>query len=214
MTASEPNTRRTVALADDHPVVRAGLRALLDSETTIEVVAEFENLSSTLRGVRATQPAILILDLAMAGESSLQSIPELLASRPGMQIIILTMHEDPGFAREALRLGAHGYVLKDAAADELLLAVRSVLRGGTYLHPSLGARLATLDDGPSGLTEREVDVLRLIAAGYTNTEIAHQLFLSLRTVESHRGEIRAKLNLESRAELSSWAHEHGLSSLT
>lgn len=199
-----------MALADDHPVVRAGLRTLLDGEPTIEVVAEFEDLAGARRGVRSVRPAILLLDLTMAGVSTLQAIPDLLASAPGMRIIVLTMHEDPGFAREALRLGAHGYVLKEAAAAELMLAVRSVLRGSTYLHPSVGARMAILDETPGNLTEREVEVLRLIASGHTNAEIAERLFLSLRTVETHRGQIRAKLNLESRAELSSWAHQHGL----
>ncbi len=207
--ASPPAVCR-VALADDHPVVRAGLRTLLGSEPTLEVVAEFDDLATTRTGVRASQPAILLLDLTMAGTSTLQSIPELLASCPGLAIIVLTMQEDPGFAREALRLGARGYVLKDAAADELLIAVRSVLRGDTYLHPSLGARLVTLADRPGDLTEREVQVLRLLAAGNTNAEIGRQLFVSLRTVESHRSQIRAKLNLDTRADLSKWAMEHGV----
>lgn len=205
--ASAPAVCR-VALADDHAVVRAGLRTLLAPEPTLEVVAEFDNLATTRSGVRSVQPAILLLDLTMAGTSTLPSIPELLASCPGLRIIVLTMHEDPGFAREALRLGARGYVLKDAAADELLIAVRSVLRGDTYLHPTLGARLATLADRPGDLTEREVQVLRLLAAGNTNAEIGRQLFVSLRTVESHRSQIRAKLNLETRADLSRWALEH------
>jgi len=199
-----------MALADDHPVVRAGLRTLLEADPTLQVVAEFDDLASTRAGVRTVRPAILLLDLAMAGTSTLQSIPTLLADSPGLQIIVLTMQEDPGYAREALRLGARGYVLKEAAADELLLAVRSVQRGSTYLHPSLGARLATLDERPGGLTDREVDVLRLIAAGHTNAEIGQQLFVSLRTVESHRGQIRAKLNLQTRAELSTWATDHGI----
>lgn len=199
-----------VALADDHPVVRAGLRTLLGSEPTLEVVAEFDDLATTRSGVRSVRPAILLLDMSMAGTSTLQSIPELLASCAGLRIIVLTMHDDPEFAREALRLGARGYVLKDAAADELVIAVRSVLRGDTYLHPSLGARLATLADRPGDLTEREVQVLRLLAAGNTNAEIGRQLFVSLRTVESHRSQIRAKLNLETRADLSRWALEHGI----
>lgn len=202
-----------MAVADDHPVVRAGLRALLESDSTLEVVGEFDNLPSTRAGVRTTKPAILLLDLAMAGISTLQSIPDLISSGGGVRIIVLTMHDDPGFAREAFRLGAQGYVLKDAAADELLLAVRSVQRGSTYLHPSLGARLATLNERPGGLTEREVEVLRLITAGHTNAEIGQRLFVSLRTVESHRGQIRSKLNLDTRAELSSWALEHGITTI-
>ncbi len=205
-----PDAVRTVVLADDHPVVRAGLRTLLQAEPSLEVVAEFADLPSTLRGVPSLRPDVLVLDLAMAGSSSLTAIPGLLASCPGVRLIVLTMHDEPGFAREALRLGAHGYVLKEAASDELLLAVRSVLRGSIYLQPSLGARLAKQDEPADNLTDRERDVLRLLATGHTNAEIARQLFLSLRTVESHRGQIRAKLNLETRAQINAYAHDHGL----
>jgi two-component system, NarL family, response regulator NreC len=204
------SSQLTVALADDHPVVRAGLRTLLSSEPDFDVVAEFQDLATTMRGVREFQPAILLLDLTMQGCSALQAIPDLLAARGGMKIIILTMHEDPGFAREALRLGAHGYLLKDAAADELVIAIRSVLRGQTYLHPTIGARLATLDAPSAELSDRELQVLGLIAAGHTNAEIARHLFMSLRTVEGHRAQIRTKLGLQTRAELSEWANEHGI----
>ncbi len=197
-------------LADDHPVVRAGLRILLQAQPSLKVVAEFADLPSTVRGVPALRPDVLVLDLAMAGSSSLTAIPGLLASSPGLRLIVLTMHDEPGFAQEALRLGAHGYVLKEAAADELLLAVRSVLRGTTYLQPSLGARLAKQDQPAGNLTDREREVLRLLATGHTNAEIARELFLSLRTVESHRGQIRAKLNLETRAQINAYAQEHGL----
>ncbi len=202
--------QRTVALADDHPVVRAGLRSLLEAEPSLEVVAEFADLPSTVSGVRSLRPEVLVLDLAMAGASSLTAIPGLIASAPGLQLIVLTMHDEPGFAREALRLGAHGYVLKEAAADELLLAVRSVLRGTTYLQPSLGARMVTQEQPGGNLSDREREVLRLIATGHTNAEIAKQMFLSVRTVESHRGQIRSKLNLETRAEINAYAQEHGL----
>ncbi len=205
-----PGAGWTVVLADDHPVVRAGLRILLQAELSLKVVAEFADLPSTVRGVPALRPDVLVLDLAMAGSSSLTAIPGLLASSPGLRLIVLTMHDEPGFAREALRLGAHGYVLKEAAADELVLAVRSVLRGTTYLQPSLGARLAKQDQPAGNLTDREREVLRLLATGHTNAEIARELFLSLRTVESHRGQIRAKLNLETRAQINAYAQEHGL----
>jgi len=197
-------------LADDHPVVRAGVRTLLQAQPSLKVVAEFADLPSTVRGVPTLRPDVLVLDLAMAGSSSLTAIPGLLASSPGLRLIVLTMHDEPGFAREALRLGAHGYVLKEAAADELVLAVRSVLRGTTYLQPSLGARLAKQDQPAGNLTDREREVLRLLATGHTNAEIARELFLSLRTVESHRGQIRAKLNVETRAQINAYAQEHGL----
>ena len=205
-----PDAGWTVVLADDHPVVRAGLRILLQAQPSLKVVAEFADLPSTVRGVPALRPDVLVLDLAMAGSSSLTAIPGLLASSPGLRLIVLTMHDEPGFAREALRLGAHGYVLKEAAADELVLAVRSVLRGTTYLQPSLGARLAKQDQPAGNLTDREREVLRLLATGHTNAEIARELFLSLRTVESHRGQIRAKLNVETRAQINAYAQEHGL----
>jgi two-component system, NarL family, response regulator NreC len=199
-----------VALADDHPVVRAGLRTLLEADSAVRVVGEFDDLPATMAGVPALRPDVLVLDLAMAGESSLAAIPRLLDGTPGLKIVILTMQEDPGFAREALRLGASGYVLKDAAADELLLSLRTVRRGSTYLHPSLGAQMAVLDASTSALTNREIHVLRLLAEGHTNGEVAARLYLSLRTVETHRGQLRAKLGLESRAELSAYAREHGL----
>jgi DNA-binding NarL/FixJ family response regulator len=200
----------TVALADDHPVVRAGLRTLLEADDAVRVVGEFEDLPGTLGGVPALRPDVLVLDLAMGGESSLSAIPRLLAATPGMKIVILTMHADPGFARESLRLGASGYVLKDAAAEELLLALRTVRRGSTYLHPELGAQMAVLDASTSPLTDREIQVLRLLAEGHTNAEVAARLYLSLRTVEAHRGQLRSKLGLETRAELSAYAREHGV----
>jgi two-component system, NarL family, response regulator NreC len=200
----------TVALADDHPVVRAGLKTLLEADSAVQVVGEFEDLPGTRNGVPVLRPDVLVLDLAMAGESSLGAIPVLLGATPGLKIVILTMQEDPGFAREALRLGASGYVLKDAAADELLLALRTVRRGSTYLHPALGAQMAVLDASTSPLTDREIQVLRLLAEGHTNAEIAARLYLSLRTVETHRGQLRTKLGLETRAELSAYAREHGL----
>ena len=199
-----------VALADDHPVVRAGLKTLLEADDGVRVVAEFEDLPKTLAGVPVARPDVLVLDLAMAGESSLSAVPALLDRVPGMRIVILTMQEDPGFAREALRLGASGYVLKDAAAEELLLALRTVRRGSTYLHPAPGAQMAMLDASISPLTDREIQVLRLLAEGHTNSEIAQRLYLSLRTVEAHRGQLRTKLGLQSRAELVSYAREHGL----
>jgi two-component system response regulator NreC len=157
------------------------------------VVAEFDDLPRTVSGVATLKPDALVLDLVMAGESSLDAIPGLLAGTPGLRIVVLTMQEDPGFAREALRLGASGYVLKEAAADELLLALRTIMRGSTYLHPTLGAQMAVLEASTSPLTDREIQVLRLLAEGHTNAEISRRLYLSLRTVEAHRGQLRSKL---------------------
>ena len=171
-------------------------------------------MPSALRYVRAHRPAVLILDLNMPGEQSLPAIGTFREASPDTQIVVLTMQSDPSFAREALRGGALGYVLKEAADAELVEAVRLAAQGRTYLHPELGAKLAAAPPEPSGppdgLTEREVEVLTLIALGHTNNEIAAQLFLSVRTIESHRAHIQQKLLLNTRAELVRYALEKGL----
>ena len=203
-----------VVIADDHAVVRSGLKALLEAEPDLEVTGEAGDLRSTLTFVRAQEPAVLVLDLNMGGESSLDAIPELLEASPSTAIVVLTMQDDPAFAREAMRAGARGYVLKEAANSELVQAVYTVLEGGTYLQPKLGAQLAAQSSEPAGpehdLSERELEVLRLIALGHTNAEIADSLFLSVRTVESHRAHIQQKLRLSSRAELVRYALDHGM----
>ena len=202
-----------IVIADDHAVVRSGLRMLLDSEEGFEVAAEAGDVDSARRYVRGHRPDVLVLDLNMPGESSLEAIPGLREEFPGTQIVVLTMQDDPAFAREAMRAGALGYVLKEAADAELVEAVRDAAGGRTYLHPRLGARLAAEPEssGPSSdLSEREIEVLRLISLGHTNSEIAEQLFLSVRTVESHRAHIQQKLGLSTRAELVKYALEHKL----
>ena len=201
-----------IVLADDHAVVRSGLRLLLDAEKDFEVVAEAGDVESAARYVRGHHPAVLVLDLNMPGGSSLEAIPGIRESAPETQIVILTMQEEPAFARQALSAGAIGYVLKEAADDELVEAVRRAARGETYLNPRLGARLAAEPTvgAPDDLSEREVDVLRLIALGHTNAEIAEQLYLSVRTVETHRAHIQQKLRLSTRAELVQYALEHKL----
>ncbi len=211
VTAPDPE-RTKIVIADDHAVVRSGLRMLLDGEPDLEVVAEAGDVPTMLRYVRAHRPRVLVLDLQMPGGSSLPAIPEIKESLPDTAIVVLTMQSDPAFAREALRAGATGYVLKEAANDELVTAVRLALEGRTYLHPELGAKLAAAPPEPAGppddLTEREVEVLRLIALGHTNAEIGAQLYLSVRTVESHRAHIQQKLRLSTRAELVRYALEH------
>jgi two-component system response regulator NreC len=204
----------TIVLADDHKVVRSGLRVLLNSDARFRVVGEAGDVNATLEAVRSLRPRILVLDLNFGGDSSLESIPELRAEVPETQIVILTMQDDPGFARVALRAGALGYVLKDAADAELTDAVLLAAAGGTYLNPRLGARLAQEPrDGPAGpddLSPREVEVLTLIALGHTNNEIAASLTLSVRTVESHRAHIQQKLGLVSRADLVAHARRRKL----
>ena len=205
----------TIVLADDHAVVRSGLRMVLDREEDFEVVSEAADADSALRTVLGHKPAILVLDLNMPGEpTSLEAIPRVPEVSPNTRVVVLTMQEDPEFARRALRAGAAGYVLKEAADDELVDAIRRVAAGATYLNPRLGAMLAAAPPEESGppddLTEREVGVLRLIALGYTNAEIAQELFLSVRTVESHRAHIQQKLGRSTRAELVRYALDHGL----
>jgi two-component system response regulator NreC len=163
---------------------------------------------------RAHRPTVLVLDLNMPGGSSLEAIPRLREQAPDTAIVVLTMQDDPAFARQALQAGALGFVLKEAADEELLQAVRLAANGDTYLNPRLGARMAAAPAEPSGppddLSEREVEVLRLIALGHTNSEIATQLFLSTRTVETHRSHIQQKIRRTTRAELVRYAFEHGL----
>jgi two-component system response regulator NreC len=204
--------RIRIVLADDHAVVRSGLRMVLESEPDFEVVAEASDVESAMRYVRGHHPSVLVLDLNMPGGSSLEAIPQLRDSAPETQIVVLTMQQEPAFAREALASGALGYVLKEAADEELVQAVRLAAVGESYLNPRLGARIAAAPPPgpPDDLSQREVDVLRLIALGHTNAEIAGQLYLSVRTVETHRSHIQQKLRLSTRAELVGYALDRGL----
>jgi two-component system, NarL family, response regulator NreC len=207
-------SRTTIVIADDHTVVRQGLRLLIDAEPSLQVVAEAGTVADAERLTRAHRPTVLVLDLNMHGESGLEAIPRLRADAPDTAIVVLTMQDDPGFARQALQSGALGFVLKEAADEELLEAIQLAAAGETYLNPRVGARLAAQPPAPDGppddLTERELDVLRLIALGHTNAEIADQLFLSTRTVETHRSHIQRKLGRNTRAELVRYALEHNL----
>jgi two-component system response regulator NreC len=201
-----------IVIADDHSVVRRGLRQVLEGDTGLEVVAEAEDIDAARRYVRGHKPDVLVLDLNMPGGSTLDALPEIRAEAPDTQIVILTMQNEPAYARQALAAGVLGYVLKEAADDELVEAIRRAAAGDTYLNPRLGARLATEPPPgpPDGLSEREVEVLRMIALGHTNAEIAEQLYLSVRTVETHRAHIQQKLSLASRSELVRYALDHGL----
>jgi two-component system, NarL family, response regulator NreC len=201
-----------VVIADDHAVVRRGLRQVLDAEEGIEVVAEAANLEDARRYVRGHHPTVLVLDLNLPEGLSLNAIPDIRSEFPNTQIVVLTMQNEPAYARQALSAGALGYVLKEAAESELVEAVHRASVGDTYLNPRLGARVeAEPPPGPpDGLSEREVEVLRMIALGHTNAEIAEQLYLSVRTVETHRAHIQQKLRLSSRSELVRYALEHKL----
>jgi two-component system response regulator NreC len=196
-----------VVIADDHPVVRRGLRQLLESEDRFEVVAEAGDVESARRYVRGHHPDVLVLDLNMPGEPSLEAIPQLCKEFPATQIVVLTMQSEPAYARSALSAGALGYVLKEAADEELIEAVDAAARGEPYLNPRLGAKVATEPPPgpPDGLSEREFEILRLIALGYTNAQVADELYLSVRTVETHRAHIQQKLGLHDRAAIVRYA---------
>jgi two-component system, NarL family, response regulator NreC len=201
----------SIVLSDDHAVVRSALRLLLDAEQDLDVVAEAGDIESTIRYVRGHKPDVLVLDLNMPGGRSLSAVPELLEASPETSVVVLTMETDPAYAREAIQAGVLGYVLKEAVDEELVSAVRLAAAGKTYLQPELGAKLAADTGEPSdGLSERELEILRLIALGHTNTEIAEQLFLSVRTVESHRAHVQQKLKLGKRSDLVRYALERGL----
>jgi two-component system response regulator NreC len=206
-----PGTRQlTVVIADDHVVVRSGLRLLLDSEPGIAVVAEAGDVAGAVAQVEQHRPDVLVLDLLMPGGPTLPVIAQLGETCPDTRVVVLTAQRDPSFAGEAMRLGAAGYVPKEAAGRQLLRAIRMAAEGSTYLEPSLGARLAAARSSAPELTERELEVLRLIARGHTNREIAERLFLSVRTIESHRARIQRKLGRSSRSDLVEYVVERGL----
>jgi two-component system, NarL family, response regulator NreC len=203
-----------VIIADDHTVVRDGVRAVLEREVgEFKVVAEAADIPSMIKAVREHKPDLLTLDLTMPGGSSLGALPSCFMAHPSMAVAILTMREDPEYARQALRAGARSYVLKEAEPAELLQAFRLAVAGGNYLHPRLGALMATGDDSSSDgvvLSEREREVVRLIANGYTNPEIAEQLNVAERTVKTYRARAIEKLGFSSRAEITAYVRRVGL----
>jgi two-component system response regulator NreC len=203
-----------VIIADDHTVVRDGIRAVLEREKgEFRVVAEAADVPSTIKLVRDLKPDLLTLDLTMPGGSSLAALPTCFVAHPTLAVAILTMREDPEYARQALRAGARSYVLKEAEPAELLQAFRLAVEGRNYLHPRLGAQMATGDgswqDG-AALSDREREVVRLIANGYTNPEIADQLHVAERTVKTYRARAVEKLGFSTRAELTAYARKQGL----
>jgi two-component system response regulator NreC len=203
----------TIVLADDHEVVRKGIRMVLEAEPDVQVVAEAGDGESAARYVLGHKPTVLVLDLSMPGMSGLEAIPKVLEISPHTSVVVLTMQNEPAFARKALQSGARGYVIKQSAASELVTAVRAVVAGDTYINPGLGARLAAEPEPagpPDDLTPREVEVLGLLALGYMNPEVADRLVLSVRTVETHRANIQRKTGLTTRAELIAYAIENGL----
>jgi len=205
-----------IVLADDHAVVRAGIRLLLEREEDIEPVGEAASGREAIFEARSLKPDVILMDVVMPDGNGLEVIPTLLRERPETKILVLSMQDDPRYVREAFAAGASGYVLKEAADVEVVAAVREVAGGGRYVHPELGARLIAADADAvrkaeeDPLSDREREVLRLLALGHTNQEIAKQLFISVRTAETHRAHIMQKLRLSSRAELVRYALEQGV----
>ena len=210
----------TIVLADDHAVVRTGLRYVLDAQDDFEVVAETGTVAEAVRLTTAMAPTVLVLDLGMPhgdGEaSSLDALPALVRDAPQSKVVVLTMEDDPEFARRALSAGAKAYVLKEAAHAELVSAIRHAADDESYLNPRLGALLAATtpapdpDAPPDDLTPREIEILRLIALGHTNAQIGRLLHLSVRTIEARRAHVQQKLGRSSRPELVRYALERGL----
>ncbi len=205
-----------ILIVDDHAVVRSGLRMLLQAEDDLEPVGEAGTARDAILEARSLKPDVILLDVVMPDQSGLEVIPQLLHERPETKILVLSMQDDPQYVRQAFSAGASGYVLKEAADTDLVAAVREVAKGGRYVHPELGARLVAAETEAARraeedpLSDREREVLRLLALGHTNQEIAKQLYISVRTAETHRAHIMQKLRLESRAELVRYALAHGL----
>jgi two-component system, NarL family, response regulator NreC len=209
-----------ILIADDHGVMRAGLRALLNAEADLEVVGEAATSDEALRLVSHLCPDIVLMDISMPGSAGngIEVTRRVRETAPGTRILILTMHEDKGLLREAIKAGASGYILKRAAAAELKGAIDAVAGGDLYIHPSM-VRALIADAAPApfvhkvdaeGLSPREMEVLRLIVQGYTNHQMADELSISVRTVESHRANLMSKLNVRSRVELVRYARSRGL----
>jgi two-component system response regulator NreC len=203
-------------VVDDHAVVRSGIKLLLEREDDIEVVGEAGNAKDAIFRARALKPDVILLDVVMPGQSGIDVLPSLLKEAPETKVLVLSMQDDPSYVREAFAAGASGYVLKEAADEEVVSAVREIAGGGNYVHPVLGARMVAADAAARAaaeadpLSDREREVLRLLALGHTNQEIAKMLYISVRTAETHRAHIMQKLRLSTRAELVRYALTHGL----
>ena len=203
-------------VVDDHAVVRSGIKLLLEREDDLEVVGEAGNGKDAIFAVRALNPDVILLDVVMPGESGIDVLPSLLKESPQTKVLVLSMQDDPSYVREAFATGPSGYVLKEAAGEEVVAAVREIASGGRYVHPALGARMVTAEAEARAaaeadpLSEREREVLRLLALGHTNQEIAKMLYISVRTAETHRAHIMQKLRISTRAELVRYALAQGL----
>jgi two-component system, NarL family, response regulator NreC len=200
-----------VLVVDDHAVVRSGLRLLLDREPGLAAVDEAANAEEAVFRMIEHKPDVLLIDVTMPGASGIEALPKLLEASPASKVLVLSMHDDPRYVRDAFAAGANGYVLKEAADAEVVAAIREIAAGGSYVNPALGARMVAAEAKEQSeaeadpLSEREHEVLRLLALGHTNQEIAKTLYISVRTAETHRAHIMQKLGLGSRAELVRYA---------
>jgi two-component system response regulator NreC len=205
-----------VVIVDDHAILRAGLRRVLEAEPDIEVVGEAPSADRAVFEAISGRPDVVLMDVMMPGKTGIEGMPAVLQAAPDARVLVLSMQADPRYVREAFEAGAAGYVLKEAADSEVVDAVRAVAGGERYVHPALGARLVAAEAeerrraAEDPLSDREREVLRLLALGHTNQEIANVLFISVRTAETHRAHIMQKLRLSSRAELVRYALDEGL----
>ncbi len=205
-----------ILIVDDHAVVRKGLRLVLEAEDDLEPVGEAGSGREAIFQARALKPDVILLDVVMPEQSGLEVLPQLRHEHPDAKVLVLSMQDDPQYVRQAFAAGASGYVLKEAADTDVVAAVREVAAGGRYVHPELGARMVAAEAeaarraAEDPLSDREREVLRLLARGHTNQEIAKQLYISVRTAETHRAHIMQKLRLQTRAELVGYALEQGL----
>ena len=211
-----------VLLADDHPIVRQGLRNLLNSEQDFKVIGEASDGLNALELVEKLRPNVLVVDLMMPGLNGLEVIRRAKHGMPGLRIVVLSMQNADAYVVDALKLGASGYVLKDTGPAELIQAIRDVVAGQRYLSPAISERLnntyiqqssETIEDPYQRLSNREREVLQLAVEGYTSTEIAARLFISTRTAELHRSNVMSKLSLHSQNDLVRYALKRGILSL-
>jgi len=206
-------------VADDHGLLRAGLIALLNAESGMTVVGEADDEHSAVSLAVEKRPDVALMDISMPESGGIEATRRIKQLVPETKVLIMTVHEDKGLMEEAIRAGAMGYILKRAIKSELVNAIHAVMRGELYLHPAMARLLFLENQRPQpqearfvseALTSREVEVLRLITRGHTNSQVAEALHISVRTVEYHRGNLTAKLNLRSRSELMKYAEEKGL----
>lgn len=202
-----------VLLVDDHALIRTGLRMLINAQRDMETVGEAANCREALEQINRLQPDVVSLDLTMPGGNSIKLIEQLHSEHPEIRVLVLTMHDDPAYFRAVMAAGGAGYLVKSAADSELLTAIRTVHQGRTFANVDLDGKKhlpATPGLGLGSLSDREREVLELLAKGFTNQEIAAQLFLSVKTIETYRARIAGKLGLRTRAELVRYALEVGL----